>query len=585
MKRLLGEIQSGAIRCVAVDTAVPSPFCHEILNANPYAYLDDAPLEERRARAVSLRRILPQTVVAEVGMLDPAAIREVLQQATPDIRNADDLHDTLLSLIALPEVANSFPHLQASESWGDPAGELARDKRAGVAICDGMRFWFPAERSALFRAAYPRAEILQSPAAIDFSQPFEEEAIFKIIQGWMPYCGPTTILQLASTLKLSPAAVDAAMVRLESTGVVLRGNFSRAAGATEWCDRRLLARIHRMTLGSLRKQIEPVTPAQFLRWLFRWQHVAPGTQLLGERGACEALGQLQGLEIPAREWEKQILPRRIADYHSSMLDRLCWTGTVGWRCLSGSSRSRKLPGNTAPISFFLREDCDWLPSKRLETDGLAQLTSEARLVHQSLKQRGASFLSDRTRFNNMRRVEVETALWELVTAGAVTADGFDSLRALLDSRGKSRSVAKAGAGRWSLLENQDPAADNIEAICRLLLHRYGVIFRDLLQRETILPRWRELLLMLRRMEDRGEVRGGRFEGGFVGEQFALPLAVDSLRAIRKIEPDGQIVALSPADPLNLTGILVPGERIPIVSRQTLLFRDGVPLPPVTRSAF
>ena len=585
LKRLLGEIQSGAIRCVAVDTAIPSPFCHEILNANPYAYLDDAPLEERRARAVSLRRVLPQTVVAEVGMLDPAAIQEVLQQARPDIRNADDLHDTLLSLIALPESVRAFAHLQASETWSDFARELAHDGRAGVAIWEGMRFWFAAERWASFRAAYPRAEIVQAPAEVDFSQYSEEGAIEKTVRGWMPYCGPATVDQLAATLKLPPDALEAAMLRVESSGAVLRGKFSRATDAIEWCDRRLLSRIHRMTLGTLRKQIEPVTAAQFLRWLFRWQHVAPGTQLLGERGAFEALGQLQGLEIPAREWEKQILPRRIADYHASMLDRLCWTGTLGWRCLSGSSRSRKLPGNTAPIAFFLREDCSWLPSKQCTAEALARLTPEAMLVHQTLRQRGASFLSDLARFTSLRRAEVEAALWELVTAGAVTADGFDSLRALLDSRGKKPNLGKAGAGRWSLLENEDPATDNVEALCRLLLNRYGVVFRDLLQRETILPRWRELLLMFRRMEDRGEVRGGRFVGGFVGEQFALPLAVDSLRAIRKIEPDGQIVTLSPADPLNLTGVLVPGERIPILSRQTVLFRDGVALPPVTRSPF
>ncbi len=348
----------------------------------------------------------------------------------------------------------------------------------------------------------------------------------------------------------------------------------------EWCDRRVLARIHRLTIGSLRKMIEPVTAAQFMRWLFRWQHVAPGTQLRGERGIVEVLQQLQGFEIPAREWERQILARRISDYDKTILDKLCWTGTVGWGRFSSPSlnpSSRKnIPGSAAPITFFIREDCDWLHHKAALPEESA-FSSETAVVLDALRKYGASFVSDLVRFTNLRKREVETALWELVTMGFVSADGFDSLRSLLGEGKKSIGTSRSGAGRWSLLFATDSAEteQSMEAACRMLLNRYGVVFRDMVQRETLVPRWRDLLVAFRKMEDRGQVRGGRFVSGFVGEQFALPLAVDSLRSIRKIEPCGEVVTVSAADPLNLIGIIVPGERIPAVALRPVLYRDGV----------
>jgi ATP-dependent Lhr-like helicase len=296
------------------------------------------------------------------------------------------------------------------------------------------------------------------------------------------------------------------------------------------------------------------------------------------------LRQLQGFEIPARAWEPDILRRRIQDYDPALLDKLCWTGMVGWGRFSSPSTfvlSRKtIPGSAAPITFFLREDADWLRPQVPEQP--TEFSPEASMVHQAIQQRGASFVSELVRYTNLRKSDVEGALWELVSAGHVTADGFDSLRSLLDHRRKGRMLSHSGAGRWSLLHNADlPGTDsNTEAICRMLLCRYGVVFRDLLQRETLLPRWRELLLAFRRMEDRGDVRGGRFVSGFVGEQFALPLAVDSLRATRKIEPSGEIISIPAADPLNLIGILLPGDRISAVSRGPIHFKDGVPLAPV-----
>ncbi len=567
LKRVLADIQSGAIECLAVDTPIPSQFSHEILNASPYAYLDDAPLEERRARAVTMRRTLPESVTGEVGMLDPEAIAEVVEQCRPDIRTSEEMHDHLLSVIALPK----------DESWAGFLRDLIHGRRAGIARAGDIELWFAAEKFRTFRAAYPDAQILQTSAEIDQPSVSGEDAVWMIVRGWMPVCGPVDSEGLAAMLRLPAAQIEHALVRLESSGSVLRGKFSRKFNV-EWCDRRILARIHRLTLGTLRKQIEPVTAAQLMRWLFRWQHVATGTQLHGDRGTLEAIRQLQGFEIPAREWERRILARRISDYNPGILDRLCWRGTVGWGRFSSptalSTTRKNIPGSAAPITFFLRESCEWQSHKK---PAALQWSDGASAIYASLKQHGASFVHDLTRLASLKKREVEEALWELVTAGCVTADGFDSLRCLLNDRKKALTINRSGSGRWSILHTvpESESENNVEACCKMLLDRYGVVFRDLVQRETLLPRWRDLLLMFRKLEDRGEVRGGRFVSGFSGEQFALPLAVDSLRAIRKLEPCGELVTLSAADPLNLAGLIVPGDRISAISRQPVTFRDGV----------
>ncbi len=567
LKQILTKIYSGEIECLAVDTPVPSQFSHEILNAMPYAYLDDAPLEERRARAVTMRRTLPDSTLDEIGMLDPDAIAEVVEQCHPDIRSHEDLHDLLLSVIALP----------ARDEWNEFARELATASRCGVASVENATFWFAAEKYSTFSAAYPTHNIQQKPAMISQPEISDDEACWMIVRGWMPIIGPVDVQTLSQLLRLLPSQIEAAFARLEASGSVLRGKYTRS-GNVEWCDRRLLARIHRLTLGALRKQIEPVTAAQFMRWLFRWQHVAPGTQLHGERGTLEAIRQLQGFEIPAREWERRILARRISDYIPGFLDRLCWSGTLGWGRLSSpaslSSSRKNIPGIAAPVTFFVREHCEWFPERKTSSSPLPE---EPGVVLQALKEHGASFISDLVQFTGMKKRDVEEALWELVTAGQVTADGFDNLRSLLNNRKKA--LGRSGAGRWSLLNSvslrQSDEEAYLEAACKMLLDRYGVVFRDVVQRESLLPRWRDLLLMFRKLEDRGEIRGGRFVTGFVGEQFALPLAVDSLRAIRKVEPAGEIVMLSAADPLNLAGIIVPGERIPAISREVVEFCDGV----------
>jgi len=367
----------------------------------------------------------------------------------------------------------------------------------------------------------------------------------------------------------------------------------------EWCERRLLSRIHRLTIGTLRKQIEPVTPADYMRWLIHWQHAAPSTQLAGERGTLEILKQLQGFEVPANAWEPQVLAKRIARYDSENLDKLCMTGRVGWGRLSphpatlienqdgAPQKTRRIiPTSVAPITFFVRDQADWMMPKHPQTEEEETrfLSHSAKAVRAYLKDRGASFFTDIVRGTAQLKSEVETALWELVAAGVLTADGFDNLRALIDPKRRSGhgsgkySMPRHSSGRWSLLYAHSIEHDRaVESACWMLLQRYGVVFRDVLARETSLPRWRELLDKFRRLEDRGEVRGGRFVSGFLGEQFALPDAVDSLRAMRRREPKGELVTVSASDPLNLIGIILPGERVASNTSRTVTFKDGVPI--------
>jgi ATP-dependent Lhr-like helicase len=625
LQRLLHAIGSGEIRTVAVDTPVPSQFSHEILNANPYAYLDDAPLEERRARAVEMRRVLPAEMAGEVGALSPEAIAEVRADAWPAPRDPDEMHDVLQTLVALPEELAGPIAVQASDTASlglrsEEAGQwlpllqwLTRERRAGRAIHDGVAFWFSAERAGEFGALYPSAQIDIAPGEVaGAAAPLKEDAVLGALNGWMQHLGPATAVSLAGKLHLPVNEVEAALLRMEAAGSVLRGQFEDRASATpiEFCDRRLLARIHRLTIGRLRKQIEPVTTAQFMRWLLRWQHLEAGSQLVGERGLLEILRQLQGFEVPANAWEREIFARRVRDYDPKLLDQLCLTGAVGWGRLSphpatlepaggNDGQRRVVPTKVAPITFFVREHGEWLdtlpPPPQPDS---RSLSAAAREVQDFLRKRGASFFTDIVRGTTRLKAEVETALWELVAAGLVTADGFDNLRSLIDSRRRSgqgsgrTSRPRHSAGRWALLRNEDAprptlqqSAAAIESICRMLLERYGVVFRELVARETILPRWRELLLGFRRLEDRGEIRGGRFVGGFLGEQFAAPVAVESLRALRnaerarenvRIERPASETTISAADPLNLVGIILPGERVPAISGRSILYRDGVP---------
>jgi ATP-dependent Lhr-like helicase len=610
LKSVLSGLADGRIRCVAVDTPVPSQFSHEILNANPYAYLDDAPLEERRARAVQMRRMLPESVLEEVGGLDPAAIAQVREEAWPDVRDADELHDVLHTLVGLPESGPDF----GTQQWKFYFERLVNEGRAASAMSVGKTYWVAAERAKTFSILFPEARFAPTLAEVETTVPTRDDALLTLVMGWMSHVGPITATQLGETLGISASDISNALLRMEASGTVLRGNFSGSASRArtsapdepEWCERRLLARIHRLTVATLRKQIEPVTAAQFMQWLLRWQLIAPGTQVSGERGTLEVLRQLQGFEIPANAWERQVLARRIVDYDPKWLDQLCLTGAVGWGRLSphpatldysnvnrgtesqpqSAPRQRRvIPTSVAPITFFVREDADWMTPRHpgAEVSENNGLSHGAQGVLDFLRQRGASFFADIVRGTNKLKAEIETALWELVAAGLVTADGFDNLRSLIDPKrragqGSGRTTRpRHNAGRWALLHAEEvverPRA--VEAACWMLLRRYGIVVRDVLAREANLPPWRELVGAFRRLEDRGEIRGGRFVDGFLGEQFALPVAVESVRAMRKLIAASETITLSAADPLNLVGILVPGERVPAISGNSVTFRDGV----------
>src|SRR6201987_5153018 len=532
LKHVLAKILDGNIRCVAVDTPVPSQFSHEILNANPFAYLDDAPLEERRARAVEMRRMLPETVVSEVGKLDADAIAEVCEEAWPDVRDADELHDVLQTLVALPQVNSSGEQQDAPlktsvrksvSSWQKFFEELTAEGRAARASVSDRRYWVAAERARSFAQLFPSAQ-LAAPLGELVQQPTtREDALRSLVTGWIEHSGPVTAHSLADVLGLPPAEIESTLLRIEAGGAVLRGKFTDTAGPnTEWCERRLLARIHRLTLGRLRKEIQPVAAAQFMRWLFRWQHVALGTQLLGEHGTLEVLRQLQGYEAPANAWEHQILARRVVGYEPKILDQLCLSGAVGWGRVSphpamltdsGERGRRVTPSSVAPVTFFARDDADWMsvPHRELVTEGHSALSPSAQEVLQFLRQHGASFFAEIVRGTRKLKAEIETALWELVAVGFITADGFDNLRALIDPKrragqGSGRSAGpRASVGRWSLLFPGEPGNDGaqMEGICWMLLRRYGVAFRELLIRESMLPRGREVLIALGPLEDRG----------------------------------------------------------------------------------
>jgi ATP-dependent helicase Lhr and Lhr-like helicase len=593
---LLRGIKAGTIRCLAIDTPVPSQFAHELLNANPYAYLDEAGLEERRARATSLGRALPASVLEEAGKLDQAAIGAIRRECWPDIRDEHELHDLLHSLIALPL---SFTDTEEARHWPTFYNRLSHAGRAQTIDCGGTPCWVATER-------LPQTAVLWHKVTEEVTN---ETAIKLCVQGWLQTLGPTTATAFAHRLNLDPAAVFQAFLAMEMQGLLMRGAFEYPATTVdhdiEWCERRILQRIHRRTMSTLRKQIEAVSPAVYMRWLLNWQHLAPQTQLSGEEGVLEALHQLEGFEAPAIEWERTLLHARVANYDSRWLDALCLSGAVGWGRISphpawsagdGSAPRRVIPTNAAPITFYVRETADWLPhalsQQCVEEAKLQQaLSPEALQVRTLLHQRGACFSNDIQRILNLSKQQTQHALWELATAGLAAADGFDQLRAMMDPRRKSSSAdtpgkrtTRSSAGRWSLLSEEVHAAPSaieqarrtdaaLESAARVLLARYGILIRDLLARESNAPRWRDLLGILRRLEARGEIRGGRFVTGFGGEQFALPQAVESLCAARHRECFATI-SVAAADPINLAGIIVPGDRVPSVPGKQVVYRNG-----------
>ena len=521
LEHQLRRLQRGEIRAVARDTPEPSVLSHELLNSAAYTFLDDAPLEERRTRAVYTRRASDMRSADDLGALDPAAIERVRREAWPVANTADEMVDALM-------VAGYIEESELTPAW-----------------------------RALLAALGPRAV---SKAGAWFALERQDDAPLDLLASRLQVLGPVTARQLDGP------EVDALLLRLEAQGHVLRGRFTPGGTDLEWCDRRLLARIHRYTLSRLRAEIEPVSAADFLRFLLHWQHVADADRLNGAEGLAAVVEQLEGFEIAAAAWESDVLPTRVADYETDQLDSLCFSGRVTWGRLTPGT---KAPLRSSPIALLLREHAArWGAAP--QDPGLAG--SEAAAVRDALSRRGASFFHEIVAATGLVPAFVERGLAELAGAGVATADSFAGLRALLAPPDKRRRLIER-AGRWSLREAGE--GDDVEAVARTLLKRYGVVFRSLLQRETRLPPWRELAQVYRRLEARGEIRGGRFVAGFGGEQFAAADAVGRLRAVRKTEKSSELVVVSAADPLNLVGIVTPEARVPAVQSNRLLFRDGL----------
>ena len=592
LEKLLRRIEGGQVELVARDLTEPSPLAHEILNAQVYAFLDDAPLEERRTQAVITRRWLDPATASDLGALDAAAIDRVREEAWPEAFDPDELHDALMTLGYVTDEEGR------RSGWEPFFLRLIEARRAAVVQAGGVSLWIAAERWPQVRAVHPQALEIILPERLASRQWTPETAMVELVRGRLEGVGPTTAEALARSTGVQRSAIDLALAALEGEGFVLRGRFNPAFGEDEWCERRLLARIHRYTLDRLRREIEPVTQADFVRFLLAWNRLEPDERMEGPESVQALLEQLEGFEAAAAAWEGEILPARMKEYDPVWLDALCLAGRWVWgrTAVPNGNGKRSGPVRATPISLLGRTKLPlWREiAPRPDPDAL-DLTAPARAVHDYLRDRGASFFSEIAEGAGLLHTQVEVALAELVAWGLVTSDSFTGLRALLvpahlrppvDRTRRRGSVAVFGmenAGRWSLTRAGAPAPDtNIspeaaEHIAWTLLRRYGVVFRRLLERETLLPPWRDLLRVFRRLEARGEIRGGRFVDGFSGEQYALPDAVGRLRAIRKEPKKGTLISVSAVDPLNLIGIATPGDRLAALSGNRLLYRDGIPI--------
>ena len=598
LSAVLGRIHRNEITLVARDTPEPSFFAYEILNAKPYAFLDDAPLEERRAHAVQTRRAGEPAAGGDLGQLDPAAIEKVQAEASPQPRDADELHDALLS----------SGYLTADQIERMPReflAELVSKRRAAlITVGQGGSIAVAAERIPEILAVHPSAVVppdIAPPPSRTSRTWTSADAVVELLRGRLTTTGPITSKVIAESLSITEGDVESALLALESDGAVLRGHFSRptancqppaasSKSAMEWCDRSLLARIHRYTLNRLRAEIEPVSPSDFMRFLFAWQHVEPGEKLASIGGLREAISMLDGFEAGASAWERAILPARIEAYNPQLLDMLCFTGEVGWARFSSPAADTDNPPRlvpATPVALFLREHGDYWQLLRRDHASTAdgkrehQLPDTAREVFDLLTGRGASFFSDLVATSGLSEDRVRQAVGCLVATGLVASDGFAGVRALIAAtRGipPRHDRRTKFAGRWTILRPSTRAADAaVETFARALLRRYGVVFRRMLTRESSAVPWRDLTRVYRRLEARGELRGGRFVSGMSGEQFALPEAVERLRAIRRTPPAGKILTISAADPLNLAGIITAGDRIRTAARTRIAYRDGVPI--------
>ncbi|MBB6188083.1 DEAD/DEAH box helicase [Rhodanobacter sp. MP7CTX1] len=654
--QILHGLEDGKISVVARDLTGPSPLAAEVLNAAPYAFLDDAPLEERRTQAVQNRRWNESSSADDLGRLDPAAIEAVRDEAWPQVRDADEMHEalTLLGFVTSDEVRANHGWLERLEVLANaqratrlvvgahPARDSAVPQEPSRTGCAPTHtaVWASAENLPLLRAVHPEASMqpaIAVPTEYAAQAWTRDDALLELVRRRLGGLGPITLAALVQSLMVETSDIELALTRLQSEGYVMQGHFTADTTDTEWCERHLLARIHRYTIGRLRREIEPVSRRELMRFLFDWQHVSSTTRLSGPDALSATLAQLEGFEAAAGAWEAEILPMRIEDYSISWLDELCRAGRISWSRLRTGSGGGGGPVRSTPIVLLPRRSMAvWTSVASGPHPQEILLSSRAQAVADALQEAGALFFDELLDTTRLLRTELEDALGELVAAGRVSADSFAGLRALLlpaakRDGGRHRRLRRhllndiADAGRWSLARNQTllPAGekmpdgaderrvlaakqsgarlerpsrkaaplpqssprrgegaepDAIEHIARTLLRRYGVVFWKLLEREAPwLPSWRELLRVYHRLEARGEIRGGRFVEGLVGEQFALPEAIAPLRAVRQRADDGELVCLSGCDPLNLVGTVLVGDKVPALAGSRVLYRDGVPV--------
>jgi ATP-dependent helicase Lhr and Lhr-like helicase len=630
LEEVLRMIERQGISLIARDLREPSPFAQEILSARPYAFLDDAPLEERRTRAVMSRRWTPESA-SDLGKLDPSAIDRVRDEAWPLIRDADELHDALVQLgfLTEEEARALKPGLASDETTDDGVpistslfSHLAEEKRAALLnpASDGRRLWVAAERLNQLLAVFPEA-VTVPPIAVPEGSRDEswspETALIELLRGRLEAVGPVTAHSIADSIGISLDHVEAGLTALESEGFVMRGRFTPDLGETEWCVRRLLARIHRYTLNRLRQEIEPVSPADFIRFLTTWQRLGADDQLDGQESLAMVLEQLEGFEAAAAAWEGEILPTRLPDYDPTWLDAVCASGRFVWMRISPPKGGTSGPVRSTPIVLLSRKNLPmWrqvFSQQRANGAQAPGLSHVARTVLECLDSIGASFFADLMEGTKLLRAQVEEGLAELVAAGLVTSDSFCGLRALLTPTNKRPSSANGrrrrsapfsieDAGRWSRLRPPDrpettsreqvggrrsprqPSGyfnpverETVENVARALLRRYGVVARRLIEREAFPIPWRDLLRAFRHLEARGDIRGGRFIAGLSGEQFALPEAVGALRGIRRAPGEGALLSVCASDPINLIGVATPGPRITNLPSNRVLYRDGVPI--------
>ena len=599
LEGLLRDIQSNRIELVALDMREPSPLSEGVIKARPYAFLDDAPLEERRANAVQNRRWLDPAEAADLGKLDAAAIEAVRSEAWPQVRDADELHDALVLCGFLTREEGE--HGDGACGWTECFEELVDQKRASLLRRAGGRdFWVAVERSLQMQGIVPGAAFvpeLRIPERVVEEMPSGADAMTEIVRARLEALGPVRAIDLADSMGVSEATVEGALAALENEGFVLRGQFTPNTGDVEWCERRLLARIHRYTIRRLRKEIEPVSSADFMRFLFTWHRLNDIDRPEGADALRQVLKQLEGFEAPAASWEGDLLPARMREYDYTWLDALCLSGVVVWgrrrpQANGLSGKKSPTPIKSTPISFIERSNHElWKTNGDASDDPSVEPSIPARGVLALLEAQGALFFDEIVGRSGLLKSQVEDAIAELVALGALTADSYTGLRALLvqskyrvqkSRRRKHISFTMDVAGRWSLLKtnggpDRETEPETLDQVARILLRRYGVVFRKLADRETLAPPWRHLVRVYRRLEARGEVRGGRFVEGVWGEQFALPEAVTLLRSTRREAKGGMLTSISAADPLNLTGIITPGRRVASLFSNRVLYRDGVPI--------